>query len=93
MVNEKQWNLIKFIIKSDYRLDVLNFLSKKKSTPLKLSSEINLSINQISNILKGLMNRELIRCLTPQQKKGRIYEITEIGNFSLHKVKSLQESA
>lgn len=45
------------------------------------AKEINLKItrNNVSDILRELREKELVVCLNPDEKKGRLYKLTEKG--------------
>ena len=44
------------------------------------------SIPNISRALKQLEKREIIMCLTPEERLGRIYSLTEEGEEVLEKI-------
>lgn len=87
--NNTTWDLISFIMSSRYRYMVLKKLSKIESTPTLLSKKTKISINHISNILKELLEQNLIVCLTPDKRKGRIYEITNLGREIQKKIEKM----
>ena len=53
-------------------------LSKPK-TPTEISKEVELNLGYISNILISLIERKLIECLNPEEKRHRLYRRTKRG--------------
>ncbi|MFA5930899.1 MAG: ArsR family transcriptional regulator [archaeon] len=67
------WEEIAFIKASKYRKQILDSLSEPK-TPTELAKITGQNISHISRTLKELQERELIKCLTPNLRKGRLYK-------------------
>ncbi len=89
METRETLNLIGFILGSDYRHKILAELDKGIKTPKQVSREANLQINHVSNILKELSDRGLVKCETPDLRKGRLYRITDKGKEILEKIKGI----
>ena len=77
--SDNEWNLISYVFRSKYRQIILNCLINEPKTPIQISKLTNLRINHVSNVLINLLDKELIICLNPQEKRGRFYQITELG--------------
>jgi len=74
------WDDIGFIISSQYRVAVLRRLAQGPSTPSQIAEESGLAISHISRALSRLRDRTLVELLVSEdQKKGRVYGITEHG--------------
>lgn len=74
------WDDIGFIISSQYRVAVLRRLAQGPSTPSQIASESGLAISHISRALSRLRERTMVELLVSEdQKKGRVYGITEHG--------------
>jgi len=82
------WEDVSFVARSKNRKLVLEALSKPKSpkTPTQLSNELSLNLGYISNILIELIDRKLIECLTPNEKRYRLYRLTNRGKDVLKKL-------
>ncbi len=80
-----------FILRSNTRRKIFELLTKPK-TPTQLSKEANLNIGFVSNILIGLLKRKLIECLTPNEKRYRLYKITKEGEKLIKVIKELENS-
>jgi len=73
------WNLVSFVTSSRLRFKILIELNKSKKTPSELSRIIKSPISHISSTMKELEEKNLIKCLTPERRKNKFYEITEFG--------------
>jgi len=78
MNKETIWQDVSYVISSEYRKKVLEKLNSPK-TPSKLSKEVNINIAHISRALSELESKKMVRCLTPNSNKGKLYLITEHG--------------
>lgn len=76
-----KWNDISYILRSRYRLLVLQYLAKRDTpiTPTKLKKELNIDKAHISRALKDLVNIKLVDCLTPDVRKAKLFRINNEG--------------
>lgn len=74
----KNWGDYSFIIRSENRKKVFLVLAKPK-TPTEISREVGLNLGYISNIIISLLDRKLIECLNPEEKRHRLYRRTKKG--------------
>jgi len=84
-----KWDLVSFVLASSYRKNVLSALTTPK-TPSSISKEININKTHVSRALAELEDKGLIKCLTPEAKKGKIYTIQELGKETLAEVNKLK---
>ena len=84
-----KWEDVSFVISSSYRIRILKSLSTPK-TPSKLSSELDINKTHISRALSELEERNMIECLTPSSRKGKIYKISILGKEILSNASKLQ---
>ncbi len=82
----KKWGLVARIKASTWKLKVLQALLQKNKTPNELVKETGISSSHISEVLKDLEELKLIKCLTPELRKGKIYSITELGKSTLKEI-------
>lgn len=83
------WDDIGFIISSQYRVAVLRNLAEGPSTPSQISNDSGLAISHISRALTKLRDREMIELLVSEdQKKGRVYGITQHGGEVWEKIQA-----
>lgn len=51
--------------------------------PSQIAKKVDLRINQVSTLLKGLKEKELVECINEEEKMGRFYKLTEKGKAVL----------
>lgn len=84
-----KWHLIGTIKSSNYREKVLRELTENTQTPKWLAKKTNIKFSHISTVLTELQKLKLIKCLTPELRKGRIYSITKLGKEILKSLSKL----
>ena len=47
--------------------------------PSEIAKDIEIEQKVISNNIKQLRDKNLIECLNPEAKRGRLYRLTELG--------------
>lgn len=71
---------ISIIKNSEYRKKILLSLAGVNYlTPSEVSERTKIRLNHVSNFLKDLKENKLIICLNDNEKRGRLYQITELG--------------
>jgi len=76
------WNLISYVIRSQYRTDVLARLAEGPATPSRIATDKEIAIAHVSRALSGLRDgdRDLVELLvSEEQRKGRVYGLTDEG--------------
>lgn len=79
------YDQISFLSRSKNRKTVLENL-EKPTTPTELASKLKIQRSTISRAILELMDKKLVKCLTPKEKMGRLYQITESGKKILKKL-------
>ncbi len=75
-----KWDRIGFVISSQYRVSVLERLSKGPATPSGIADDRGIEIAAVSHALSELGERGLVELLVSEdRRKGRVYGITEPG--------------
>lgn len=87
MVN---YNDVSYIDRAINRKKVLKVLLEPR-TPTQVSKELKLNIGFITNIFIQLKNRNLIECLSPKEKRHRLYKITTKGTQILNEIEKLNK--
>lgn len=77
------WELIGYIKISQSRYKTLKSLEKEFLMPSEITQKTNLRDYQISTALHELKDNKLVICRNEQAKKGRIYQITDLGTMIL----------
>ena len=79
------YDLVSFVSRGKIRKVVLSNLVKPQ-TPTELSHIIKTHRSTTSRTILALERKGLVKCITPNEKMGRYYQITELGKKILHKI-------
>lgn len=80
--------LVRYVNNSSYRVNVLKELSDGDvKMPKEIANNCNILPNHISNVLTQLRKADLIECINPEYKKGRLYRLSEDGKEIIKDVK------
>lgn len=79
--------LIKYVKNSTYRINVLKAIDGNVKTPTEISKDSGVLRSHLSNVLRDLKEKELIECLNPAARKGRLYRLTDDGFEVLKNIK------
>ena len=77
--NMVDWDMVGFVLASRHRRSILQLLERGPSTPKRISDELNIHMSHTSQLIHSLLNRDLVTCLNPTAKRGRIYDLTKQG--------------
>lgn len=89
MVEDEVWSIVGSVIASKYKREILYYLSEGAATPKQISNGTDIRINHVSNYLIRLGENELVKCLNPDAKMGRLYELTKKGEEILGIMKKI----
>jgi len=78
-MNDNFINGLSMIKASSYRRKILESVQDEIHTPSEISKITDIRLNHVSNILAELVEVNLVECLNDYAKKGRLYQITELG--------------
>jgi len=84
----KDWKNYAFIVRSELRKKVFDILDKPK-TPTQLAKELNANLGYVSNIIISLLERKLIQCLNPDEKRHRLYIRNKKGEKLFEEMKDI----
>ena len=65
---------------SQYRTKVMKALEDDIKIPSKIAKDSDIRQNHISKVLAELRAHELVECINPEVRKGRLYRLTDKGN-------------
>lgn len=86
-MNPKLIKGITIIKTSEYRRKILeSLLNVDYLTPSEIAKKTDIRLNHVSNFLRDLKEENLIICLNDQEKRGRLYQITELGKNVLNSI-------
>ena len=81
-------DIVRYVNNSSYRVNVLKDLSDGDvKMPRDIASDCNILPNHISNVLTQLRKLDLLECVNPEYKKGRIYRLTDDGKKIIKDIK------
>lgn len=72
------FDLVSFVGRGRTRRQVLKALTKP-SSPTDLAKQLDNDRSTISRVVLELTEKGLVECLTPNERMGRYYRITETG--------------
>ena len=84
---KKIWDKYGFIEASDVRKKIALQLSEEPCTPTKIAESEGFSLSHVSQKLKELSKEEIVECVNPKRRKGRLYALTEVGEKATNKLK------
>lgn len=73
------WKKYGYVVSGDYRKKVVTSLFESPKTPKQIAVEINVYLSHVSKTLNELQRMDIAVCLTPELRRGRVYELTEDG--------------
>lgn len=65
---------------STYRTKVMKTLDGEVKIPTVIAKDSGIKPNHISKVLSELKAHELVECINPEVRKGRLYRLTDIGD-------------
>jgi len=71
--------LLGYVLASNYRKKVLQALQDKPLTPAIIAEKTEIYPSHVSMTLVELTKKNIVVCLTPKLKKGRLYDLTKEG--------------
>ena len=70
---------ISYVQISKYRATVMKSLEGDVKIPSQIAKDSDIRVNHISKVLSELKAHELIECINPEVRKGRLYRHTDKG--------------
>lgn len=64
---------------SKYREKVVKALDGETKIPTQIARDSDIRPNHISKVLSELKAHELVECINPEARKGRLYRLTDTG--------------
>lgn len=77
----------KYVEKSSYRVRILKAIGDDVKIPTEIANDSGVLRNHVSNVLRELKEQDLIECLNPNSRKGRLYRVTDEGSEILKEIK------
>ena len=70
---------ISYVEISSYRKKVMKSLDGEVLIPTQIARNSEIRPNHISKVLAELKSHELVECINPEVRKGRLYRLTDKG--------------
>ena len=70
---------ISYVEISQYRKKVMKSLEDNVKIPTTIARDSGIRTNHISKVLGELKEHELVECINPEVRKGRLYRLTDKG--------------
>jgi DNA-binding MarR family transcriptional regulator len=70
--------LYNWVMRGNRRRKILKALNRPK-LPTELTYEAKMSLTNVSKTLNSFEQKGIVRCITPHNKTGKIYSLTEKG--------------
>ena len=70
---------ISYVQISKYRTKVMKSLDGEVKIPTDIANDSGIRTNHISKVLSELKAHELVECINPEVRKGRLYRLTDKG--------------
>ena len=77
---------VRYVKKSTYRVKVMKSLEDDVKMPTQIAKDSGILPNHISNVLRQLKEKEIVECINPEVRKGRLYRLSEEGQDVLDKL-------
>lgn len=71
---------INYVNISKYRTKVMKSLDGEVLIPSQIARNSGIRTNHISKVLAELKAHELVECINPEVRKGRLYRLTDKGD-------------
>ena len=65
---------------SSYRVKTVKALKDEILMPTQIAKDAGIRPNHISKVLSELKAHELVECINPEVRKGRLYRLTDKGD-------------
>ena len=77
---------ISYVKISKYRAKVMKSLDGEVKIPTNIAKDSEIRPNHISKVLSELKAHELVECINPEVRKGRLYRLTDKGEGVVNKL-------
>lgn len=81
---------ISYVKISTYRNKVVNSLKGDVKIPSVIAKDSGIRTNHISKVLGELKEHDLVECINPEARKGRLYRLTEKGEIVSENIETLE---
>ena len=79
-ISDEMLTEISYVEISKYRSKVMKSLEGDVKIPTVIAKDSGIRTNHISKVLSELKSHELVECINPEVRKGRLYRLTDKGD-------------
>ena len=79
-LSDEMLSEISYVQISSYRAKVMKSLEDDVKIPSQIAKDSEIRQNHISKVLAELKAHELVECINPEVRKGRLYRLTDKGD-------------
>lgn len=83
------WGKYGYVIASRYRQRIVLSLHKGPKTPKQIADETKFYLSHVSLVIKKLVERKIVNCLTPNLRRGKIFTLTDEGKEIAEKLERM----
>ena len=83
-ISDEMLKEISYVEISKYRKKVMKALEDDVKIPSQIAKDSEIRQNHISKVLSELKAHELVECINPEVRKGRLYRLTDKGDVILN---------
>jgi predicted transcriptional regulator len=76
---EFDWHAYGVVVGSEYRKSVVAAMEPGPRTPKQIATTTGLHLSHVSTTLDELTNEKVVVCLTPELRKGKLFQLTDLG--------------
>ncbi|MFW9996800.1 MAG: MarR family transcriptional regulator [Candidatus Odinarchaeota archaeon] len=77
--SDMYWERLGFAKAGKLRQTIVCLLLKSQLTPFEIAKETDRDPGSVSRVIKDLETNEIIKCMNPTAKKGKIFILTRDG--------------
>ncbi len=85
-ISDEMLTEMSYVKISKYRTKVMKSLDDDVKIPTIIAKDSGIRTNHISKVLAELKAHELVECINPEVKKGRLYRLTDKGKEIVNKL-------
>ena len=78
---------ISYVNISKYRTKAIKSLEESPKIPSVIARDSGIRTNHISKVLRELKEHDLVECINPEVRKGRLYRLTDNGKEIVNNLK------
>ena len=85
-----KWDDVSFVLRSVQRKKIILVL-ETPLTPTYIAKKTGISLSNVGTKVGDLKKKGIVKCLTPNVRKGKIYGLTRDGKEILEKIKKMEK--